>query len=426
MYQPKHLKVFLTGLIAVTSSQLAYADIIVLTDGTTLNAHNVDVAAKWVYYTETPDAEGDVKRIAIDRVFAYKTDGGEMKTIGQTAPQGSNETQKADVATDDGRPRAINPTPAANNASLIAAYNSNQSFVHKKKKPNPNKYSSDFISVWGIEDGSILSDDNVEIGFEKVYFDFEKAKCVVGNLIKVTNKTARPIYIDLASSYKIMNGGYAVPYFTNSVYNENSGGSQGGAVNLGAVTGALGIGGAIGSLAGGINVGGGTSQSAGISTAEQQILTIPPYSSVTMPGMKVSDGKKIIECMEPIYFLNSTRNQAEARYSNTRLKLTISEDVKMQKVGDMPDVKVEDLCIPHWDYREFTPGDTPKRIGRAITYSTSPDFSTYTTLPVNLYMRGAFGCYVMYSHQFYLNDKDFEPIADLEHLITGIGTVKKK
>lgn len=51
MYQPKHLKVFLTGLIAVTSSQLVYADIIVLTDGTTLNAHNVDVAAKWVYYT---------------------------------------------------------------------------------------------------------------------------------------------------------------------------------------------------------------------------------------------------------------------------------------------------------------------------------------------------------------------------------------
>lgn len=89
----------------------------------------------------------------------------------------------------------------------------------------------------------------MEIGFEKVYLENDKDRSVVGHRIKVINKTDKPIYVDLGSSYKIMNGGYAVPYFKGAVYTEGSSSMQGGSLNVGAVAGALGIGGALGTFA---------------------------------------------------------------------------------------------------------------------------------------------------------------------------------
>lgn len=296
-------KVF-SALIAVLTTLSAYADVIILNDGSSLQVHNVEAATKWVYYTDSADSD-DVKRIAIDKVFAYKIGDGQMTVVG--SQDKAAETAAAPVLqeTASDAPRQVEPRPAADNATLIAAYNNVAPLKYKGKDPDYGKNSDYFLSLWGIEENSVLSDDNVEIGFEKVYMDNDKNHSVLGTRIRVRNKTAKPVYIDLASCYRIMNGGYAAPYFTNSVYNEGQGASKGGSMNLGAVAGALGVGGIVGTLAGGINVGGSNSHSAGISTAEQQILNVPPFSSVTLPGMKVTDGANIQECLEPIYFSNS-------------------------------------------------------------------------------------------------------------------------
>lgn len=421
----------LTLLLTLAAPAVAMADVIVMHDGTTMQVHNIDVASKWLYYTDTPDDDAETRRISVDRVFGYKIGDGAMTTIG-TTPAPAPEAQTSQAATSDG-PRFVEPQPASDNAALIASYNNHPTLEYLDKKPQPDKLTHYFISLWGIEDNSILSDDNVEIGFEKVYLDGDKDRSVIGHYIKVRNKTAKPLYIDLASCYKIMNGGYSVPYFTNSVYNEGTSGTVGGSLNLGAVAGALGVGGALGTLASGVNVGKSSTQSTGITTAEQQILTVPPMGSVALPGTKVSNGKKILECYEPIYFYNPDLSELR-KVSNVmkfELHMTISEDISQQKILDNQNATRETLNIGRWAQTDYALDDTPKKIGRLITYSTSPDFSTYTTLPVNLYMRGAFGINLdgislKGRSYFYFNDKTYDCITDKEHFITGYGVVKKK
>lgn len=417
----------LTLLLTLAAPAVAMADVIVMHDGTTMQVHNIDVASKWLYYTDTPDDDAETRRISVDRVFGYKIGDGAMTTIG-TTPAPAPEAQTSQTATSDG-PRFVEPQPASDNAALIASYNNHPTLEYLDKKPQPDKFTHYFISLWGIEDNSILSDDNVEIGFEKVYLEGDKYRSVIGHYIKVRNKTNKPLYVDLASCYKIMNGGYSVPYFTNSVYNEGTSGTVGGSLNLGAVAGALGVGGALGTLASGVNVGKSHTQSTGISTAEQQILTVPPMGSIALPGSKVSNGKKILECYEPIYFYNphvsDSRKSDALKYEMLNM-VTIGEDVSQQKVLDDQSATRETLNIRRWIQTDYTLDETPKKIGRLITYSTSPDFSTYTTLPVNLYMRGAFGINLNGSAYFYFNDKTYNCITDKEHFITGYGIVKKK
>ncbi len=410
------------------TSVTAVADVIVLNDGTTMQVYNVEAATKWVYYTDTADDSGEVKRIAVDRVFAYKIGEGPMTTIG-----GNNRdpevTQKSEIDKTDTKPQRVDAIPASDNASLIDAYNSQPDLEYKNKKPDSKNLSDYFLTIWGIEDNSILSDENIEIGFEKVYLENDKNNSIIGHHIKVRNKTDRPVYIDLASCYRIMNGGYAAPYYTNSVYSETNGASRGASLNLGAVAGALGIGGAAGTIAGGVSVGGGTSRSIGISTVEQQIITIPPFSSVTLPGMKVSDGTNFHECIEPIYFCNLPASEAVTnsmvRNNSYVVKLAIAEDQRLQKVPDAQNATRDNLAIPRWGQKNFTSANSPKHIGRIITYSLSPDFSTFKSLPVNLYIRGAFGIKLIMEDQRFFNEKRFAPVADPEHLIIGFGKVKK-
>ena len=423
----KYFNAVILTLLAMTSVT-AVADVIVLNDGTTMQVYNVEAATKWVYYTDTADDSGEVKRIAVDRVFAYKIGEGPMTTIG-----GNNRdpevTQKSEIDKTDTKPQRVDAIPASDNASLIDAYNSQPDLEYKNKKPDSKNLSDYFLTIWGIEDNSILSDENIEIGFEKVYLENDKNNSIIGHHIKVRNKTDRPVYIDLASCYRIMNGGYAAPYYTNSVYSETNGASRGASLNLGAVAGALGIGGAAGTIAGGVSVGGGTSRSIGISTVEQQIITIPPFSSVTLPGMKVSDGTNFHECIEPIYFCNLPASEAVTnsmvRKNSYVFKLAIAEDQRLQKVPDAQNATRDNLAIPRWGQKNFTSANSPKHIGRIITYSLSPDFSTFKSLPVNLYIRGAFGIKLIMEDQRFFNEKRFAPVADPEHLIIGFGKVKK-
>ena len=414
----------LSAFLATVSGM--FADIIVMTDGSTMNVYNIEAASKWVYYTESAEADAPVKRIAIEKVFAYKVGDGPLTNVGAASAQ-EIPAQKLTQAPTSG-PRMIDPVPAADNNALIAAYNSLPDLVYKGKKPQPDKYTNYFLAVWGIEEGSVLSDANIEIGFDKVYLNDDKKGRVIGNRLKVTNNTASPVYLDLASCFKIMNGNHAVPYFTNSTYVEGKGGSNGASLNLGAVAGAFGIGGFAGAIAGGMNVGGSASTSAEIQTVEQQILTIPAYSSVFLPGLKVSNGKEIVECYEPLYFSNTDMKVGRGGMVKTILgtqELTIMEDKKMQRVPDSRTATCASLDIHPWIQTNYQPAESPKKTGRIITYSTSPDFSTYTSLPVKLYIRGAYGIKGTGWVQTEFNDETYEPIEDYEHLIIGSGAVKK-
>lgn len=405
-----------------------YADVIVLTDGTTKNVYNIEVAEKYLYYTTEPGSE-NVQRIALDKVFAYKIGDGKMIALDKTSSQ---KPGQAAPVSDQGEPTAavqVAPVPSADNARIVSLYNTQPPLVYKDKTPNPEKHTGYFISLWGMEESSVLSDSVLDVGFEHVYLEGDKARSIVGQRLKVTNKTFAPVYIDLANSFRLMNGGYSEPYFTNSVYNEGGSSSSGGSVNLGAVAGALGVGGAVGTLANGINVGKSNTASAGISSMEQQILIVPARSSVTMPGRKVTNGKTILECYEPIFFCQRRANGSMEKYALKQedvRSLTIIEDQMAQKVADDQSATRESLGIKHWMQTDYTPENTPKKLGWIITYSTRPDFSRYTSLPVNMYMRGSFGLNMLSKVYLYYNSKTYDPSPNPDYMITGGGQIGKE
>lgn len=420
------LRMAVLAVLTVSASAVAFADVLVMNDGSTKKVFNVEATQKYIYYTLT-EAADDIQRIPVGEVFAYKIGDGPMTPVGQAqvnAPQQTNPTeQPATKVTGE-----IKPVPSEDNGQLIYRYNGHEPLVYKDKKPQPDKYTGYFMSLWGMEDSSVLSDSVVKIGFEHIYLDGNKDHSIIGHRLKVTNKTDKPLYIDLANSFRKMNGGYMEPFYKGSVYSEGAASTSGGSLNMGAVAGALGVGGALGTLASGLNVGQANTKTAGITTAEQQYLIVPAHSSVTMPGRKVSNGKTILETYEPLFFCQKTYGESVEKYAlkNSDLTtLTVTEDQKAQKVKDDQDVSRESLEIRRWVQTDYTPETTPKKLGYIITYSTEPDFSAYTRLPVDMYMRGAFGFNVNGSYYFYYNSTTYDFTSDLDYMITGGGHVGK-
>ena len=368
--------------VLLSATAIMQADVIVTKNGETLNVYNIEVASNCVFYTEEPSTDSPIHKIVREKVFGVKIGDGEMQPL----EDGKQSEMKAHRPETSG-PQFIEPVAADDNDEIIESYNGFE-LEHKGKKPKPDKNAHEFISIWEIEPSSIMSDQNVEIGFEPIV---NKDGVYQAYNLFVKNKTNSPIYVDLATSYRILNGDFAEPYFTNSIYSQSSGSHAGGSVNLGAVAGAAGIGGALGTLASGINVGGGNSSSSSISTQEQRILTIPPHSSITMPGRKVTNGKKILECAEVFYFMNNSSLLSSNRTSNNIYARSIYNELEAQKYPDNPRLTRKGTGIGYWTQIYFTAENSPKTTKRMITYSTKPDFSTYTTLPIYLYMSGAYG-----------------------------------
>lgn len=388
------------------------ADSIVKKNGEIIQCQNIEVTDKYVLYNNVGDEA--LCKISTGEVFGVQIGDKPMASLSEFGTGGdADKPQKQDAADEEAGgnlPKYVEPVPSGNNAAYIQQYN-NQSISRKGKKPN-GKDSEWFLALWSITGNSILSDENVEISFERQTtkydylldpFDYCCYK------IKVTNKTAQSIYVDLANSFKVRYNGEAVPYFTNSTYSTSSGKVSGASMNLGAITGAVGIGGALGTLASGINVGGGSAGQASITTAEQQILVIPAFSSAFLPGTKELSGKDIKEIQDTYSFVN---REKEAEFPQTFKNLrSLKEDIP----GN-----AHDLNIRQWETTKFGYEESPKRIKRIVTYSTRPDFKTYTCLPIELYLSSVFG-----SPSRHDSLKNFE-FTDLQHAIFGIGYTGKK
>lgn len=407
------------------------ADTIVLKDATRMDVYNVEEAGKWILYTEQADADAPLQRIAADKVFAIKVGDGELKTIGAApADNGNVKAETAQPQAEDG-PTMLEVRPSADNAQRIASYNSPEL---KLKKPKDEKFNekhaddfcSEFLSVWGVTSASVLADDNVAIDFEMEMPQGKKVRLLPQLKVKVTNKTDKPLYIDLANSFKFAANGTAKPFYTNSVFTEGRTGGHGASMNLGAAAGALGIGGAVGTLASGIGIGGGSSKTATVTTTEDRFLMIPPHGAVYMPPMKYASGNDLREDYETLYFRTTplggamTRDGDMRRYDGNKGYVHSLEEDGLDNARYTRD----EMKAPIGQTRVFGEEDTPKKLRRIIMYSTSPSFSTYTNIEFTLYMRGAFGgslrwnVPVDYAASLFDNEYD-------GHLLVGAGVVKK-
>ena len=233
----------------------------------------------------------------------------------------------------------------------------------------------------GITDGSILSDKNISVDFIHTYDDqyikngkteswwTADPKYHGGKYkIYITNKTSHPIYIDLSKSFRKWPGGQTEPFYNNISITNTSGQQSGGTLNLGAVTNSIGIGGPIGKLAQGIGIEKSSINTTSVTATENNIVIIPPDGKILMPPRKrvLTEGGVLIE------FENINPHGVQERVYQ---KVTVDNSGKIEKNR----------------YVAFPCDEISKGMSYYITYSTTPDFTTYTSLSFGFYVRGVFG-----------------------------------
>lgn len=409
-----------TLIAASFLSVSVFADTIVLQDASTITAYNVEEAGRWVIYTLEENENAPIQRIAIDKVFAIKTADGNLRNVGET----SLSKEETYEQTNNNGPHYLSAMPAPDNADHIHSYNTPTLSLKKPKgEKDKEKYCSDFLSVWGITSNSILSDENISIDFVMTMAEGKRKALIPQYKTRITNKTDKPLYIDLANSFKFRPDGSATPYYTNAVYTEGNSGSKGGSLNLGAVAGAVGLGGAVGTLATGINVGGSNTKSATVTTAEERILMIPPYASSYLPSVKYSDGHEICTHEEILYYRTMPVDGSLAFSSNL---MEVDKDYRhaVEQGGLDMSITRNELKAPQGWIRNFDEDNTIKSIRRMVTYSLSPAFDTYTSLNYTLFIRGIMGSNPQWNvPRDY--DQHYLTTDDVNHLLVGVGKVKK-
>ena len=281
-------KFFITLIVSLCAMQSIVAqDVLITTQGDVMTVFIEDISSSTIYYkTENSDA-AQLQRIDKSKVYMIKkADGTKIDLSSASTP-----TQKS-TTPNTAQPLSNETSEEAKqrNKELIASINSlTPEYVGKLGKD-----ASRVFCVLGITENSCMVNDEVELSMKIIkanptygistieawkILDFANPMLV----LTVKNRTANTIYIDLGNTF-FVRGENAVAYYIPSATSTASTSSSGVSVNAGAVTGALGIGGAVGQLANGVNVGGGSSSTTVNITYSQRVIAVPPMSSKPLDG----------------------------------------------------------------------------------------------------------------------------------------------
>ena len=368
---------------AAYSNVISAYDIIVMNNGDLINAKVEEVGPTEIKYRKASNLNGPLYKIETNTVLAINYENGE-KDVFNVSQQADNAAKVGSLSekNDNAGPREIPAIPAADNEELISRIN-NCTVRHGKRKPDESKLRTTKNRTWimGITPESILSDQNISVNFIHTYDSqyIEKGKAKPSAFsnpdyfegkykIYIRNKTSHPIYIDMANSFRIWPGGKNEPFYNNVSVTNTSEHQSSGSLGLGAVANAFGIGGVVGTIAQGVGIGKSSMNSTSVTITENNIVTIPPGGEILMPAIRnpLSDGSVAI------------------RYEDIN-PLGVQEDV-YQKVTVDNTGKIEKNRYVALPEDQITKG-----MSYYITYSTTPDFATYTPLSFGFFVRGVFG-----------------------------------
>lgn len=332
-------------------------DVIVLRNGGIINGIVTEVSTTEVKFKKASNPNGPIYIMDKNEVLSVKYENGEIDKF---------EINKENISNDYslGLKEAI---PADNNQQIISLYNIE---IPQRDNKHSNTITNYAYVYWGISEKSILSDNNLEISIQRLHSkEYNAVPQAAESLdlypycISVKNKSNKPIYIDLGTSYRVNrteDTSNSIPWYDGTVFTETQHSSSGIGLGLGAITNSLGIGGAVGTLANGISVGGAKGNGVSSNRGIQRFMSIAPNASMKLPAHPYVDGKNIKEHYE---WLNmSSLENGKKRFN-----------------------------IKKWELRHYNIDESPFGIDFYITYSTNPDFSEYTILPIQLYSRQIYG-----------------------------------
>lgn len=357
-------------------SMYSYAqDIIVKRDGSIIQAKVSEIDTSGVKYKKWTNQDGPTYVIAKSDVLAINYPNGEKDTFEETTTSSPTNT------TPQRSSSASKASPSPNNNLLIEKYNSP---LRMKVEPSKKKAKSAFM-IMGVNDNSTLSSEELEVVFVPTTYDMQKCKAEPLRLthnggafqIKIINKTDNIVYIDLGLTFRISKDDESFTYYNSDVIVSSSGSQSGAGFNIGGVTNALGIGGAVGSIAGATTVGGGRSHSISTEHHKERILAIPPHGNKTLSAFdiacaKMSNFRTVINCKaisknEPI------PGQTEGSYSYYF------------------EGKIINKNLLYGEVKEYTPDNSIGINKYQITYSCDPNFTEKKNLYFETYLKYMIG-----------------------------------
>lgn len=376
----KTKKLLALAALCVSGSYASAQDLIVKKDGSVIQAKVTKIGTSEVEYKKWSNQDGPQYSIAVADILAINYQNGEKETF-ENVGAGSSQAAKSEADDQQSivqvKPEDLSQEARAANDALIAKYNAPVELdITKKQKEKFGNKIYTASAIYGIKNNSIITNDDIEIGFvtghllqrkktEPVEWQEGHGELNQALLLSVRNKTKRTLYVDLGNSFFISMG-QATCYYVPSSITTTHGASSGGSVNLGAVTGALGIGGVAGTLANGINVGGGSANSTTSTTYSQRVIAVPPMSSVNLP---------------PQYFYGKE-------------KRTVTKGLCQDKYGGMYILFPKDSekgLMRFGDRYSYTADNSPLQFSCVIAYSTDETCLSTKSITSFLYLRELIG-----------------------------------
>lgn len=285
-------------LIASVFSVVAQ-DLIVTNSGDTYKVKNLELGQTSVFYTLAEDSTNATHRMDKSEILIIKYEDGRTMTM-------------KDAGAAVSAPAAVNPAAKSvseeavkQNETMIRNHNL-RSLVYEGTKRKGKEASTMFLAL-GVKPSSALYDGNLSVRLVPGYFSARDEKFVPYSEVEyfsvmafspyfvteLENHTDKTLYVDLGNSF-VMRNQESSPYYVPSVTSSMSSSTGGGSVNLGAVTGAMGIGGAVGTLASGVNVGGSSTSGEVTTTYAQRVIAIPPMSVYRLsPVLLAAKGQRM-------------------------------------------------------------------------------------------------------------------------------------
>lgn len=377
----KHAILLVILFLSFASYSIAQ-DKLITKDGDVINAYRMDIGGNAIYYKLEDTDSSPLKSINKDSVLMIRKKDGSKVILYEESDNTSKQT--------------LSDVSKPENLELIRQINtSNPTYIGTVGEKAKNVFC-----LLGCGSESLLENDDVSITSEIGRYAFRSGKKASlsktiskhadnerGDLIyeeinkenkynftnpallvNVTNKTNKNIYVDLANTF-IERKGDVNPYYVPSSSTSTVTSGSGVGVNMGAVAGAVGIGGIVGTLANGVNVGGGSSSSTSNTVYAQRVIIIPPKMTIKLDPqlLFVKEGKY---CEG---FLIDNRGAIE---EIPKFFFDKEDNGRRMSTGEV------------LTYKEK---DSPIKFKLMIGYSFNADCTDLHLLPFNYYLRSIIG-----------------------------------
>ena len=190
--------------------------------------------------------------------------------------------------------------------------------------------------------------------------------------VTVKNRTDQTLFLDLGNTFFLRNGSPS-PYYVPSATQTTTSTTTGATVNMGAVAGALGVGGRAGTLASGVNVGGANTSATSVITYTQRVVPVPAHSSKTLDLQLLFP-----ESLTKIYgtnFIHQSKHRLHCLFDKGE-RISLGEE------------------------RLFDENNSPIQWGIHVTYAFDESLSAPYSLSANFYTAKMIGCKYSQMHTF--------------------------